>query len=215
MTRKPLASKAGKILSILKKEYPVAGSSLSFRNPFELLIATILSAQCTDERVNGVTETLFRKYPDARALSEAKLKVLEQDVRPTGFYRNKARNIQGCAKALVRRYDGQVPGDISKLVELPGVGRKTANVVLGNAFGKPAVVIETHVLRIAGRLGLTREKDPVRIEFEFMELFPEKDWTRLAHLFIDFGRNICKAVRPKCEICKLQALCEYCRGVKS
>jgi len=210
-----LKKKAGKIFSALLEEYPEAKTSLEFRNPYELLVATILSAQCTDERVNKVAKALFEKYPSAQELAGAEIAALEDDVHSTGFYKNKARNIRACAAALVEKYGGTVPGTLEKLTALPGVGRKTANVVLGNAFGKPAVVIETHVLRIAGRLGLTREKDPVKIESEFMELFPEKDWSRLAPLFIDFGRAVCKAVNPQCKICKLRVFCEYSRGLKS
>ncbi len=206
-----LTNKAAKILAILKKEYPSSKCSLKFKNPSELLIATILSAQCTDERVNRVTETLFKKYPSLEAFAEADLKELEEDIRSTGFYKNKAKNIQACSKEIVQSFDGKTPSAFDDLVKLKGVGRKTANVVLGNAFGKDAVVIETHVIRTAGRLGLTEEEDPVKIEFEFMELFPKKDWTHLTHLFIDHGRAVCKAPKPNCEICKLQALCDYYR----
>jgi len=208
---KRVQEKALKIISILKKEYPRAHSSLRFSNPFQLLIATILSAQCTDERVNRVTPGLFRKYPAPADLARAKLAGVEKEIHPTGFYKNKARNIQRCAQALVERYGGMVPESLEALVELPGVGRKTANVVLGNAFGKPSVAVETHVIRLVGRLGLTREKDPVKIEFVLMELYPKKDWVRLAHLLIDHGRAVCKAIHPQCAICKLQKLCDACQ----
>lgn len=204
-----LKQKAGKVLWVLKKLYPDSRCSLQFASPFQLLIATILSAQCTDERVNKVTPGLFRKYPTPRDFAGAAPGELEEAIRPTGFFRNKARSIQACAEGIVKAYGGEVPDNVEKLVKLRGVGRKTANVVLGNAFGKPAVVIETHVLRIAARLGLTREKDPVKMELEFGELFPKKDWSHLAHLFIDHGRAVCKAPTPKCGLCKLTHLCDY------
>lgn len=206
-----LLKKAEKILSILKKEYPRSQCSLNFRNPFELLVATILSAQCTDERVNQVTAGLFKKYPGPEAFARADPAVLEQDIRPTGFYKNKARSLQGCSKDIVERFGGRVPAVLDDLVTLRGVGRKTANVVLGNAFAKDAVVVETHVIRIANRLGLTKVEDPVKIEFEFMELFPRQDWSHLAHLFIDHGRAVCKAPKPRCEMCKLTSLCDFYR----
>jgi endonuclease-3 len=209
---KVLATRAAKIVVLLKKMYPASRCSLDFRNPYELLVATILSAQCTDERVNRVTKGLFRKHPTPQALAKTDLAELEQKVRPCGFYKNKAKSLQACARSIVDVFRGKVPDELDELVKLAGVGRKTANVVLGNAYGKPAVVVETHVLRIAARLGLTREKDPVKIELEFMRLFPEKDWSHLAHLFIDHGRAVCKAPRPRCEMCRLQHLCDYFRS---
>lgn len=206
-----LKSKASRILTLLRKEYPRSQCSLRFKNPFELLVATILSAQCTDERVNKVTATLFKKYPTPQAFANSDLRQLEQDIRPTGFYKNKARSIQGCAKQLLGSFSGEVPADLDSLVKLRGVGRKTANVVLGVAFGKNAVVVDTHVTRLSHRLGLSHEKDPVKIEFELMKIFPPKDWTKIAHLFIDHGRAVCKAPKPRCEICKLTRLCNYYR----
>lgn len=206
-----LKDKAKKILATLKKEYPGSKCSLIFKNPFELLMATILSAQCTDERVNKVTPALFKNYPNPEAFARADLKELEDEVRPTGFYRSKARSIHACSKEIGERFGGRVPSELDDLISLHGVGRKTANVVLGNAFGKEAVVVETHVIRISNRLGLTRVEDPVKMEFEFMELFPRKDWSHLAHLFIDHGRAVCKAPKPRCEICKLTSLCDYYR----
>ncbi len=210
-SRLSLRNKASKILANLKQQYPHAKCSLHFKNPFQLLIATILSAQCTDQRVNRVTETLFRKYSTPQAFAGADLKQLEQDIRSTGFYKNKARSIQSCSRELVDSHAGKVPPVLEEMIKLRGVGRKTANVVLGVAFGKDAVVVDTHVGRLSSRLGLTSEKDPVKIEFELMEIFPKKDWTRIAHLFIDHGRAVCKAPTPKCEICKLTTLCDYYR----
>jgi len=204
-----LAAKARKILFILKKEYPDSRCSLHFKSPFQLLIATILSAQCTDARVNKVTQPLFEKYPAPGNFAQADPAEIEQDIRSTGFYKNKAKSIQACAKELVEKYKGAVPDDLEKLVKLRGVGRKTANVVLGTAFGRQAVVVDTHVTRISNRLGLTQEQDPVKIEFDLMKAVPREDWTNLAHLFIDHGRAVCKAPKPRCELCKLTKYCDY------
>ncbi len=204
-----LAAKARKILFILKKEYPDSRCSLHFKSPFQLLIATILSAQCTDARVNQVTQLLFEKYPAPENFAQADPAEIEQDIRSTGFYKNKAKSIQACAKELVEKYGGAVPDDLEKLVKLRGVGRKTANVVLGTAFGKQAVVVDTHVTRISNRLGLTKEENPVKIEFDLMKAVPREDWTNLAHLFIDHGRAVCKAPTPRCELCKLTKYCDY------
>ncbi|HNV85670.1 MAG TPA: endonuclease III [Candidatus Omnitrophota bacterium] len=207
-----IQARALKIISVLKREYPAAHSSLHFKNPFQLLIATILSAQCTDERVNRVTPGLFKQYPTPEALGAADSAAIEKAIHSTGFYRSKARSIQNCARTLAGQYRGAVPDRLEDLVKLPGVGRKTANVVLGNAFGKPSIAVETHVIRLAGRLGLTPEEDPVKIEFALMKLYPEKDWIRLAHLLIDHGRAVCKARAPQCAACKLRKLCDFCRA---
>lgn len=208
-----MKQKAKTILALLKKAYPNSKCSLHYKTPFELLVATILSAQCTDERVNKVTPDLFRKYPDPAAFAKADIKELEEAVRPTGFYKNKAWAIQECSKGIVERFGGGVSERLEDLVTLRGVGRKTANVVLGNALGKDAVVVETHVIRIANRLGLVETEDPVKIEFQFMELFPKKEWTHLAHLFIDHGRAVCKAPKPRCEVCGLTKWCEYYKKI--
>lgn len=210
-----LRKKAGRLLAVLKKEYPGAVCSLHFKNPFQLLIATILSAQCTDERVNKVTAELFKKYPDAAAFARAPLEALEQAVRSTGFYKNKAKNIRACAQKLEESFGGRVPPDLDALVQLPGVGRKTANVVLGVAFGKPAVVVDTHVTRLSNRLGFVDTADAVKIEFRLMELISRKDWTRIAHLFIDHGRAVCKAVKPRCGVCKVRGYCDYYRELST
>ncbi len=177
----------------------------------QLLVATILSAQCTDERVNRVTPSLFKKLPTAKDFAEVSLSDLEEMVRPTGFYRNKAKNIKACCTALVERHGGKVPDNMDALVELPGIGRKTANVILGSAFGIPGIVVDTHVKRVSQRIGLTRESDPVKIEFDLMALIPKKDWIAFSHQMIWHGRALCKARKPKCPECPLLDLCDYGR----
>jgi len=199
---------AAQVARRLAKEYPAATCALNFTNPLELLIATILSAQCTDVRVNIVTEKLFRRYRTAADYAAARLPTLEREIQSTGFFRNKAKNIKACCKALVLGYNGDVPQDLDALVELPGVGRKTANVVLGTAFGLPTgVVVDTHVTRISRRLGLTAHTDPVKIERDLMELLPRKEWIDFSHRMIHHGRQICIARRPKCNICPLNDIC--------
>jgi endonuclease III len=195
------------ILERLEQLYPQAKCSLGHENPLQLLIATILSAQCTDARVNMVTPALFARYPDARAFAEADLGELEEMIRSTGFYHNKARNIIACARELLLRYGGQVPADLESLVALPGIGRKTANVVLGNAFGIPGLVVDTHVTRLANLMFLTAQKDPNKIETDLMEVVPREKWTNLAHLFIEHGRRVCVARRPRCGDCVLHDVC--------
>ena len=197
-----------RILRLLRKQYPDAECALNYETPVQLLVATILSAQCTDERVNIVTAELFRRYPTAADLARAPLRSLEKLVKSAGFYRNKAKNIKGCCTALVERYDGEVPQDLEALVELPGVGRKTANVVLGTAFGlATGVVVDTHVSRISRRLGLTRQKDPVKIERDLIEHLPRKEWVMYSHRVIHHGRQVCKARKADCENCKLKDVC--------
>ena len=198
-----------KILPILKKEYPDARCTLNFTTPFELLIATILAAQCTDERVNQVTAKLFKKYRRPQDYLKVELTELEEDIRPTGFFRNKARNIRGCVSRIVKDYDGQVPKDIGEFVKLPGVGRKTANVVLGNVFGMPGIVVDTHMGRVAQRLGLTASADPVKIEFDLMEIIPRKEWVDFSHQVVFHGRRVCSARKPLCERCLLKEYCLY------
>lgn len=201
-------TRAAKVYAGLAAEYPNARCELDYRNPFELLVATILSAQCTDKRVNMVTPALFARYPDARALAAAERGELEEMIRSTGFFRSKAKSLTGAADAIVERHGGEVPSGMDDLVRLPGVGRKTANVVLGNAFGTDAgVVVETHVARLATRLGFTRETDPVKIEQDLMKLFPGETWTMLAHLLIWHGRRVCEARKPRCGAC---AIAEWC-----
>lgn len=208
MTKKAKTSDVTRILRLLRKQYPDAECALNYETPEQLLVATILSAQCTDERVNIVTAELFRRYPTAADLARAPLRSLEKLVKSAGFYRNKAKNIKGCCTALVERYDGEVPQDLEALVELPGVGRKTANVVLGTAFGlATGVVVDTHVSRISRRLGLTRQKDPVKIERDLMEQLPRKEWVMYSHRVIHHGRQVCKARKADCENCKLKDVC--------
>ncbi|MGA9767393.1 MAG: endonuclease III [Blastocatellia bacterium] len=197
-----------KIIAQLRKEYPDARCSLNYANPLELLVATILSAQCTDERVNIVTADLFRKYRTAQDYTKVDQSELEQDIRSTGFYRNKAKAIQGAAKIISEQYDGRVPDNMEKLLVLPGVARKTANVVLGNAFGiSSGVVVDTHVGRLSGRLGLTTHEQPEKIERDLMELVPKKDWVDFSHLLIYHGRKVCKARTPLCAECVIEKLC--------
>ena len=197
-----------KIIRILKREYPDAHCALKHTNAFELLIATILSAQCTDERVNIVTADLFRKYRKPEDYLKISQTELEQDIRSTGFYRNKAKNIQGACKVLVEKYNGDVPETMKELMELPGVARKTANVVTGNAFGKAyGVTVDTHVTRISNLLGLTTNKNAEKIEQDLIKLVPKKDWVMFSHWLISHGRRICKARRPACNECVLEKLC--------
>ena len=196
------------VLERLKTEYPDAHCELDYRNPFELLGATILSAQCTDVRVNMVTPALFARYPDAPALSAAKQEDVEEIVRSTGFFRAKAKSLIGMATMLVERFGGHAPRTIAELVLLPGVGRKTANVVLGNAFDiNEGIVVDTHVQRLVRRLGLTREADPIGIEQALIPLFPREDWALLSHLLIWHGRRRCFARKPQCEACTLENVC--------
>ncbi len=200
------------VIARLKREYPDARTELTWENPLELLVATMLSAQTTDARVNLVTETLFQKYRTAADYAGADIAELEDLVRPTGFYRNKARALQGMTRALLERHDGEVPGTMTELVALPGVGRKTANVVLGNAFGvDEGVVVDTHVRRVSGRLGLTEEKDPEKIERDLLRVVPEGERTLFSHLLIFHGRRVCKARRPHCPRCVLNRLCPSAR----
>jgi endonuclease-3 len=200
------------VFSRLKREYPDAHTELDFETPLQLVIATILSAQCTDKRVNMVTPLLFRTFPTAAALADAPPEKLEEIIRSTGFFRNKTKSLIGLGKALVERHHGEVPDTMDALVKLPGVGRKTANVILGNAFGKnEGVVVDTHVARVSHRLGLTKETDPVKIEQDLMPLFPRENWTLLAHLLIFHGRRVCVARVPKCEICVLNDICPSSR----
>ena len=213
--RESRAAKKARVAEILERlhhEYPDARCSLDHRNPYELLAATILSAQCTDERVNQVTPTLFARYPTPVDLAGARTEEVEELIRPTGFFRNKTKSLLGMAGAVVDRHGGEVPATMEELVKLPGVGRKTANVVLGNAFGKDeGVVVDTHVRRVSGRLGLTKQEDPERIEQDLMTLVPRPEWTDLPHLLIYHGRAVCKAPTPRCEVCVLNDLCPSSR----
>jgi endonuclease-3 len=200
--------RTAELVARLEAAYPDARCALDHRSPLELLVATILSAQCTDARVNQVTPALFRRYPSAADYARAPLAELEEAVRSTGFFRNKARSLQGLGAALVERHGGRVPETMSELVRLPGVGRKTANVVLGNAFGRDeGIVVDTHVGRISRRLGLTREEDPEKVERDLTRLVPGGKWTLWSHLLIAHGRAVCKAPRPRCGVCPVADLC--------
>lgn len=207
-SRQADASRIKSILTALQRTYPRAHCELRYSNPLELLIATILSAQCTDARVNEVTRTLFQRYRTAADYAEAPLSELEEAIRPTGFYRNKARNIQACCRALVEKHGGQVPRTMEELTALDGVGRKTANVVLGNAFGiNEGIVVDTHVRRVAQRLGLTRQTNPDKIEQELMQQVPRDLWTQFSHWLIWHGRRRCYARKPDCPHCELRPWC--------
>jgi endonuclease-3 len=207
-------ARAQKICAALARTYPDAHCELNFSNPLQLLVATILSAQCTDKRVNIVTAVLFKKYRNARDFADAPLAEIEAAVRTTGFFRNKAKNIRACCAALVEKFDGQVPRTMDELHALAGVGRKTANVVLGNAFGiNVGVVVDTHVTRLSNRLGLAKGTDAVKLELALNQLVPQKDWTLFSHWLIWHGRRRCMARKPDCENCEIQKLCPQI-GVK-
>jgi len=196
------------IIRILEKAYPDATTALNYKTPLELLVATVLSAQCTDERVNKVTRDLFKKYRSAEDYARVDLPELENDVRPTGFYRNKAKAIKGFCTDLTEKYKGRVPENLDDMVSLKGIGRKTANLVLGEAFGIPGIVVDTHVLRLSQRIGLTEKKDAEKVEFELMELVPKAKWTRFSNFLILHGRAVCAARKPRHEECKIVDLCE-------
>jgi endonuclease-3 len=203
------------IIRILSKEIPDSRIALEFSNPLELLVATILSAQCTDIKVNQVTVDLFKKYRSAEEFAKANLAKLEEEIRPTGFYRNKAKSIQKCCQELMKRFGGEIPKTLEELVTLPGVGRKTANVILGNAFGIPGIAVDTHVHRVSQRIGLTKHEDPVKIEFDLMEIVPKEEWTHFSNLLIWHGRRTCVARKPLCGTCSIRKLCDYGAKMKS
>lgn len=197
-----------KILSILKKEYPRTRVTLEFGNPLQILVATILSAQCTDKRVNMITKDLFKKYRKAGDFAKANQKIFENEIRSTGFYRNKAKNIINSARKIVKDFKGKIPGTMEELLTLPGVARKTANIVLYNGYGIiDGIAVDTHVGRLAQRLGLSKSDNPVKIEQDLMKVIPKKEWGRINHLLIDHGRKICDAKKPKCKQCALKKLC--------
>ncbi|NIT13570.1 MAG: endonuclease III [Candidatus Dadabacteria bacterium] len=195
------------ILKIFKKEYPDPKCHLNYKNPFELLIGCILSAQCTDKRVNEITPGLFKKYKNPRGFSAAKHSELEKDIHSAGFFRNKAKSIIGCSQGLERDFGGKVPRTMDELTTLSGVGRKTANVILGNAYQIPGIIVDTHIKRLSRRLGLTSNNDPVKIEFDLMEIVPKKKWTYFSNALGDHGRTVCSSKRPKCDSCKINHLC--------
>ena len=200
--------RAKKILKVLEKEYPDARTALTFKNPLELLVSTVLSAQCTDERVNKVTEKLFKKYRSAKDYARADLLELEADIRPTGFFRNKAKSIKGICTLLEEKFNGEVPGKLEDLVSMPGIGRKTANVVLAEAFDIPGITVDTHVLRLSKLIGLSKNTDPTKVEFDLMEIIPKEKWRLFSNLLILHGRAVCIARRPRHQECKIVDFCE-------
>jgi endonuclease-3 len=206
-TPDPLRARARRVVRLLAQAYPDAQCALRYETPLQLLVATILSAQCTDSRVNLVTPALFARYPDAEAFAAAEPAGLERLIHSTGFFRNKARNIIACCRQLVEKHGGQVPRTMEELVPLPGVGRKTANVILGNAFAVPGIPVDTHVGRLSRRMGLTEADDPVKVESDLTRLVPRKAWTMFGHRMIFHGRQVCHARKPLCEHCTLAALC--------
>jgi endonuclease-3 len=205
----PKPERVRAVLEMLEELYPDAGCSLNHESAYQLLVATILSAQCTDERVNKVTPGFFKRFPEPASLAEGDPQEVEELIRSTGFFRNKAKSLLGMAQAVAKRHEGEIPADLKALVKLPGVGRKTANVVLGNVFEVPGVVVDTHVGRLSNRLGLVDVKDPVKAEYALMEILPKKVWTKFGHQMIQHGRLVCASRKPKCEICKLLDLCPY------
>jgi endonuclease-3 len=202
-------TRALKIQQILKKTYPEVKTQLHHANPFQLLVSTMLSAQCTDKQVNQVTKVLFQRLKTPQDFARASNETIEALIRPTGYYRNKAKNIKNCSKRLLGKHNGRVPQTLDQLVDLPGVGRKTANVVLGSAFNIPGMVVDTHVARISKRLGFTGSDNPVKIEFDLMEIIPKENWNDFSLQLIYFGRSICTARKPKCPTCPLDDLCEF------
>jgi endonuclease III len=207
-SKKARRERAARIYGALEREYPQARTALEHANPFELAVATILSAQCTDARVNMVTPALFQRFPDAAALAGAPTDELEAIIHSTGFFRSKARSLVGMARAVMAEYGGELPGSLAELTKLPGIGRKTANVILGNAFGvDEGVVVDTHVKRLSGRLGFSKEVTPEKIELDLMEVFPRERWTPLSHLLIFHGRQVCVARKPRCRECVVASLC--------
>lgn len=202
----------GEIISVLKATYPGAKCTLDFGTCHQLLVAAILAAQCTDERVNEVTPALFAKYPSIEAFANADYAELEEDIKPTGFFRNKAKALIESARQIMTDFGGEMPKSIDELVKLSGVGRKTANLIVGVCYGQPAVIVDTHVARVSQRLGLTKEKDPVKIEMDLREIVPEREQTEFNHLVVAHGRQICKAPTPRCEACPLIELCPYGQG---
>ena len=209
MEKKQNQKRVKEIIKLLSKEIPDSTIALRFSNPFELLIATILSAQCTDTKVNQVTQDLFKKYRSAKDYAGANLTELEENIRPTGFYHNKAKSLRNCCQELLARFRGDVPKTLDELVTLPGVGRKTANVILGNAFGIAGITVDTHVHRVSQRIGLTKNDDPVKIEFDLMEIVPKEEWTHFSNLLVWHGRRTCVARKPLCTTCAIRKVCDF------
>ena len=208
-TTDELKSRAKEISAILYNTYPEATCSLDYKEPLQLVISTILAAQCTDARVNIVTKGLFKKYTSVYDYADANPEELEQDIKSTGFYRNKTKNIIGCCKKLIKDFDGKVPNNMEDLLSLPGVGRKTANVVLSNIFGIPGIIVDTHCKRLSNRIGLTDKEDPEKIEYDLMKILPENDWTAFSNCLVYHGRAICDAKKPKCGQCSVALHCDF------
>jgi len=204
-----LKKKVRKVSKKLFETYPEATCSLDYQEPLQLLIATILAAQCTDRRVNIVTKELFQKYEGVEDFANANIEELEQDIKSTGFYRNKAKNIIACCNKLIREHDGKVPDNMEDLTALPGVGRKTANVILSNIYDIPGVIVDTHCIRLSNRIGLSEQENPVKLEKELMEIIPRKDWAKFSNNLVYHGRAICDARKPKCELCPISRDCKY------
>jgi len=200
------------IIKVLDKLYPEAGCSLEYKDPLQLLVATQLAAQCTDARVNIVCKSLFQKYKNVKSFAESELEELEQHIKSTGFYHNKAKNLKKCCEMLLYDFDGVVPNNMEDLLKLPGVGRKTANLVLGDIFKVPSLVIDTHAKRLSYRIGLTEAESPEKIEYDLMEIVPKAFWTKFCHQLVFHGREVCNARKPKCEFCDLNELCNYQRN---
>lgn len=207
MSIRDVKMRTRKVLRFLRRTYPDAKCHLVFKNASQLLVGSILSAQCTDKRVNMITPELFRKYPDLKAFSQASEEELQNDIRSTGFYRNKAKSIINCSRKIIQNHAGEVPSEMEDLVRLPGVGRKTANVIIGNHFRKPGIIVDTHIMRLSRRIGLTSSSDPVKIEFDLRECIPDKDWTFFSNSLGDHGRNVCKARKPMCSKCGISHVC--------
>ena len=207
------AERAQHIIELLDNEYGRAVCTLDYANPLHLLIATQLAAQCTDERVNMVTPALFERYPTAADFMHADIAELEEMIRSTGFFRNKARNIKACCRMIVTRFGGEVPGTMEELLSLPGVGRKTANVVLGEIFHVPGIIVDTHAGRLSRRMGLTENTDPVKVEKDLMKIIPRELWTQFSHWLVSHGRAVCNARKPDCPICTVKPYCKYGRNL--
>lgn len=209
LTQQAKRARALKVFNRLKKAYPDAKCSLGHRTPLELLVATILSAQCTDVRVNKVTPALFKRFKKPEDYADAPVKELQKHIQSCGFYQNKTKSIMGACSAMLEKHNGEVPDTLNELLKLPGVGRKTANVILGTAFGVPGVVVDTHCGRIARRLGFTKNTDPVKVEHDLMKIWPEKHWSLFSHLMVYHGRAVCESRSPKCSDCVLRELCPF------
>lgn len=207
--------KVKRITAVFDQLYPEAGCSLEYQDPLQLLVATQLSAQCTDARVNMVTKTLFQKYKNVFDFAGADLAELEQDIKSTGFYRNKAKNIINCCRMMIERYNGRVPDNMDDMLQLPGVGRKTANLVLGDIYGIPGVVVDTHAKRLSNRLGLSKHQDPEKIEYDLMKVIPKESWSRFCHQMVLHGRAVCNARKPECSRCGILEYCDYGKSHRS